>query len=156
MRCRRCMIGLDNESVGKCDLCASIPDAHIRRVLDFIEENNFAVESRETAFLVMLAVMTLSEVCKMREEQRMADGSLQEQVATLTGDVTTLAATEQKFEDTISAEIATLKASPAAADPAVATAISNIEAITAKMAAATAAAAPPVVVPPVTTGTTGV
>jgi septal ring-binding cell division protein DamX len=119
----------------------------MRQIWAYINVINFRADSPETSLQLMLGLMTLSEVCKMREEQRMADETLQQQVETLTGDVATLAATEQTFEDTITAEIAALKASPAAADPVVATAIANIEAITAKMAAATAAATPaPVVV----------
>jgi hypothetical protein len=150
MRCRRCTIGLYSQEAIDCELCENIPNVLMRQIWAYLNVINFRADNPETSLQLMLGMMTLSEVCKMREEQRMADATLQDQLTTLTADVTTLAATEQKFEDTITAEIATLKASPAAADPVVATAITNIEAITAKMAAATAAATPaPVVVPPV-------
>lgn len=148
MRCRRCTIGIYSQHADNCELCVNIPHSMMRQIWAYLNVINFRADNPETSLQLMLAMMTLSEVCKMRKEQRMADETLQQQVETLTGDVATLAATEQKFEDTISAEIAALKASPSAADPAVATAIANIEAITAKMAAATAAATPaPVVVP---------
>jgi len=102
----------------------------------------------------MLALMTLSEVSKLREELRRMAETQQEQDAILTSDIESLMETETTLESTldgIKAQLDALKNSPAAADPAVATAITNIEGLKAKMLAkiAAASAPTPVVVDPV-------
>lgn len=154
MRCVRCGIGAYKSKDEVCELCVNIPHDLMRQIWMYLNVINFRADNPETSLQVMLAMMTLSEVCKAREEQRMSDATLQDQVTTLTSDVTALTGAFTDFETAVAAEIAGIKASPAAADPVIAQGLTNIETLTAKIKADTAAATPaPVVAPPVVTPT---
>lgn len=79
---------------------------------------------------------------QLREELRTMAQTEQEQVTQLTSDVTALTDALTGFETAVAAEIASIKAQPAAADPVVAQALTNIESLTARLKTDTAAATP--------------
>lgn len=82
------------------------------------------------------------ELHQLREEVRTMAETQQDQDTQIASDVTALTNAFTGFESAVAAEIAAIKSTPAAADPVVATALTNLEALTAKMVADTAAATP--------------
>lgn len=78
----------------------------------------------------------------LREEIRIMSETQAQQDAQITSDVAALTTAFTNFQAAVAAEIAAAQASPAAADPVVAQALTNIESLTATMVAATAAAQP--------------
>jgi hypothetical protein len=78
----------------------------------------------------------------LREELQTMAQTQQDQDTQLTADVAALGQKLTDFETAVAAEIASIKSSPAAADPVVATAITNLEGLTARLVSDTAAATP--------------
>lgn len=83
-----------------------------------------------------------AELHALREELRTMAQTEQDQVTQLTSDVTALTDALTGFETAVAAEIANIKSQPAAADPVVAQALTNIETLTARLKTDTAAATP--------------
>src|SRR5260370_37003669 len=84
----------------------------------------------------------LRELHHLRREVRTMSQTQQDQDTQITAAVTALSDAFTGFETAVATEIANIKSSPAAADPVVAQALANIEALTAKIVADTTAALP--------------
>ena len=117
---------------------------HRNDLTNLIEEIEFSEENlaeRQQAGLYLQAEILRALQTLTQKVDTMAQTE-QDQVAQLSSDVTALTSAFTGFETAVAAEIATIKAQPAAADPVVAQSLANIEALTAKIVADTAAAAP--------------
>jgi hypothetical protein len=86
--------------------------------------------------------LILHEVLQLKHEVRKMADTQQQQDAQLTSDITALTTAFTNYTAAVQAEIAVLQGSPAASDPVVAQAITNIEALTAQINADTASATP--------------
>jgi predicted nucleic acid-binding Zn-ribbon protein len=117
--------------------------ANIIRIERTITETELRRESPETEQVKELLIEIRHELRQLREEVRIMGQTQQDQDTQIASDVTALTNAFTGFETAVAAEIAAAKSSPAAADPVVAQALTNIEALTAKIVADTAAAQPP-------------
>ena len=124
--------------------------ANIVRMECELRRENFRRENPDATQLDRIEIL----LHQLREEVRIMAETQQDQDTQLSADVTALTNALTDFETAVAAEIASIKASPAAADPVVATAITNLEGLTSRLKADALAAAPPAPTPtPVPTPT---
>jgi hypothetical protein len=114
----------------------------IVRINRTITETEIRRESPETEHVKGLLIEILRELRHLREEVKQMAQTQQEQDDQITAAVAALGQKLTDFETAVATEIATIKATPAAADPVVATAITNLEDLTARLVSDTAAATP--------------
>jgi hypothetical protein len=112
--------------------------ANIMRMECELRREEFRRENPDATQLDRIEIL----LHQLREDVRIMAETQQDQDTQLASDVTALTSALTGFEQAVAAEIASIKSSPAAADPVVAQAITNIEGLTARLVSDTAAAAP--------------